>query len=109
MTLVVTVDNNNGISFCERPLSTDSVVVEKIEALEDAVWLNEHGIGPVPFNNWLDWGKIDTVALFRWNRVYPADRIFKWPANQNFILDSFENFEGSSHYITMEIYKKRKE
>lgn len=106
MVLVVTVDNNNGISFLERPQSSDAVVTQRINEIPDALWLNEKGMRP---DSVIYWSQIDTVILFRWNRVYPADRTFKWPANRKFVLTSFENFEGNSHeVITKEVYKWQK-
>lgn len=107
MVLVVTVDSNNGISFLERPQSSDAVVTQRINEIPDALWLNKNGIGSAPINSVIYWSQIDTVILFRWNRVYPADRTFKWPTNKEFVLTSFENFEGNSHdVITKEVYTK---
>lgn len=105
MVLVIAVDNNNGMSFFGRPQSTDAVLTERIKKIENVHWLNERGIRP-PFGEGVEWGKVDKVILFKWNRVYPTDKYFKWPANENFVLSSFENFEGSSHYITMEVYER---
>lgn len=104
MTLVLTLDNNNGMSFLNKRQSFDAAITDRIFKFNHCCWPNSNGVSNT-FNK-LQWSNIDTVIIFRWNRVYPADRYFKWPADQNFVLSSFENFEGNSHYVTMEVYKR---
>ena len=48
--------------------------------------------------------KIERLALFRWNRHYPADEYFQFPGK--WVLVQTCDFPGSSHEtITMEVYK----
>ena len=47
------------------------------------------------------------VILFRWNRVYPADRYFDLAALSAWHLETVEDFPGHSHEkITMEVYTR---
>ena len=52
--------------------------------------------------------RVDSVTIYRWNRLYPSDVKFDVDLNKNgFVLDSIYEFEGSSHEkITEEKYKK---
>lgn len=52
--------------------------------------------------------RVDSVTIYRWNRLYPSDVKFDVNLNKNgFVLDSIYEFEGSSHEkITEEKYKK---
>ena len=51
---------------------------------------------------------IDTLIIYRWNRLYPSD--FKFDIDikkMGFTLDTAEEFTGSSHEkITKEIYRR---
>jgi hypothetical protein len=50
--------------------------------------------------------KIESILLYRWNRRYPADRIFSFPEGDWKLVES-QDFAGSSHEkITEEVYKK---
>ena len=52
--------------------------------------------------------RVDSVTIYRWNRLYPSDVKFDVDLNKNgFVLDSIYEFEGSSHEkITEEKYKR---
>lgn len=55
--------------------------------------------------------RIEAIILFRWNRVYPADRYFdrSWLAH-GWTLRETEEFPGFSHAkITKEVYEKCKQ
>lgn len=56
-------------------------------------------------------GKIETVILFRWNRIYPADRYFdRLLLTCGWNLRGTEDFSGFSHAkITKEVYEKCKQ
>lgn len=52
---------------------------------------------------------VSRLVLYRWNRLYPADRYFRFDAErEGFALLSSSDFEGSSHEkITEEIYVRK--
>ena len=50
---------------------------------------------------------IHCIILFRWNRVYPADRSFDLAQLKNWKCTKNEEFAGYSHEkITMEVYER---
>ena len=53
-------------------------------------------------------GSIERIILYKWNRVYPADRYFDIPLKKNgWKLETAEDFAGSSHEkITKEVYRR---
>ena len=52
------------------------------------------------------WSQVSEVILYRWNRLYPADKIFSKDMTA-FNLTETTEFVGSSHdKITKEIWKK---
>lgn len=108
MYLMVTVDANRGMEFNHRPVSRDARLTELME--EDkkrhaAYWPDEVGvINPPPES--IQWSQVTTVYLYNFNRVYPADVYFKFPANKQFVLQTCGTFKGNSHIITKEVYKK---
>ena len=55
--------------------------------------------------------KIETVILFRWNRIYPADQCFdRSLLHCGWTLRETEDFSGFSHAkITKEVYEKCRE
>ena len=57
-----------------------------------------------PLQPWLE--KIDTVTVYRWNRVYPADTYLDLDLS-GWQLVSTGEFSGASHErITREVYRK---
>lgn len=51
------------------------------------------------------WDRVTEVLIYRWNRVYPADRVFKGDM-AGFRLTETTEFVGSSHdKITKEVWK----
>lgn len=54
----------------------------------------------------VDAADVERIALFKWNRVYPADVYFDFPL-EGWTLTTSQEFKGSSHdKITMEVYEK---
>ncbi len=53
--------------------------------------------------------KVETLVLYRWNRLYPADRYFRFDAErEGFVLAETAEFIGSSHEkITEEVYVRK--
>ena len=103
MNLIVCLDDNNGMAFNERRQSRDRTLTRKmIEMLNGhRVWMS-----PASAKMFLDApdGIVQSITVFRWNRVYPADLIFPidLSAWRKFYT---EDFEGSSHeIITREMY-----
>lgn len=132
MNLIICLDDKNGMLFNKRRQSRDSVVNERVIALSDGnklimnaysakLFADTNIIVDDEFLNNAQSGdfcfaecKIDSLQnveklyIFRWNRVYPADTFFGFDIEkEGFILESSEDFAGSSHdKITLDIYKK---
>ena len=128
MNLIVCVDDKGGMSFFGRRQSMDAALREKALALagEGPIWMDAYSAGQfspdrisvtdnpeeVPEDGWyfLELGdpakvlsKTKHLALFRWNRLYPADRHFPLEILQQPIHR--EDFPGNSHdIITLEVY-----
>ena len=134
MNIIVCVDKKNGMMFNGRRQSQDKVLRSKVMELcsgarllmseysglqfseySDIIitddFLQQAGAGdycfiedgdvPAPEN-------VESVVVFHWNRVYPADRTFVFDFKANgFKRVLKEDFAGSSHEkITVEIYKR---
>lgn len=133
MTLIVCVDNGGGMMFggrrqsCDRalrermlevyrgkalwmspysaaqfedraPVTADADYADKVQA-GDACFVEDGACPNVPPS---------TILLYRWNRRYPADRLFSFdPAKEGYTLISSVDFAGFSHErITEECYEK---
>lgn len=135
MKIFVCVDDEGGMSFMGRRVSRDRVVTEDIiktaggklviypyserllreagcsprvscDALAAAgddewVFIEDRGAGEC-----LD--RIDTVVLYRWNRLYPSDKKLDFcPTRAGFSLAEATDMVGKSHEkITREVYKR---
>ena len=132
MTLIVCVDDYNGMMFNNRRQSQDRVLRERAlrfvgeaplymtpytkKQFEDAdniiVAQSPPQNIPKAYYFWED-GEVDiscfnTVIVYRWNRHYPADRYFKAELLNGFVLSSADEFKGYSHdRITEQIFTKR--
>ena len=132
MTLIVCLDNKNGLAFCGRRQSTDSEVLSDIvkTAETHTLWMNEYSarqFADVPVNAHDDFlskagendfcfletddttpymDKISALILYRWNRDYPSDLRFPLAL----IVGGLNpqevcEFSGTSHSkITKEVY-----
>ena len=135
MRLMVCLDNGCGICFFGRRQSMDSVLRQKAAALagDSPLWMDAYSAGQfrdleekirvtdapleeVPHDGWFFFELGDPepllpetkmLAVFRWNRDYPADRRFPLERmTQNAVLCHREEFPGSSHEcITLEVYR----
>lgn len=137
MHIILTVDDNWGMSFNHRRQSRDRVLSKRILELSSPayLWINEasqnlftdapiHLIVDNDFASKADAGdycfvenadffptmeKIEDIIVFHWNRMYPSDQVF----DQNilttaWILTSTSEFMGHSHEkITEERYVRR--
>lgn len=132
MKVILCIDDNGGLLFNNRRQSKDAVVKEKILSfIEDGtLWIHPFSAKFFPEANqisedclilalsedfcfvenlslapYLD--KIDTLYLFKWNRVYPYDFALDINPSDAFQLVSTEEFPGNSHEnITLEVWRK---
>lgn len=135
MKVIVCLDDKNGMLFNHRRQSSDHVLCKRILALTEnsrlrmnfysAEIFGEHisqivagedflytakeedfcfleNVDIVPYAE-----KVNTVIIYRWNRIYPSD--VKFPVQlfeRRWKLISRDEFAGSSHErITEEIYR----
>lgn len=134
MTLIICLDNRNGISFNNRRQSRDSVVIKRIVALSRCSKLHiaeyskslfqfpcscinvcDKPIQETSENEFCfiedeicenDIEKVSKIIIFRWDKVYPQDKSFKCDLKKWTLVHS-ETFIGSSHeVITEEVYTK---
>lgn len=133
MIYIVCVDDNFGLSFNGRRQSQDRKLRERILDLssESVLWLSPYtakqftengsfrvdedclskaGKGEFCFAEDSDFSgeNCERIILFKWNRLYPADRYFEFDLKSNgFKKVSSTDFEGYSHEkITEEVYTK---
>ena len=102
MTLVVCLDQRNGMRFNNRRQSTDRCVTDRIERITECGNVCFFETGDVSSNL----KQTDKVIVFRWDKVYPADARFPMEEILNtFHLESKEAFPGYSHdVIIQEVY-----
>ena len=132
MTLIVCLDDKNGMMFGAKRQSRDSALIQRILALSEGKKLvlspysaplfegkkevvvaeDPAGVaGPEDFlfieNTPLPESGFDTLLIYRWNRRYPATRFFTLPA-EGFRSEETMDFPGSSHdCITEERWVKK--
>lgn len=131
MTVVLCVDNHNGILFNKRRQSQDRIqrehllslvannhlymnaysakLFENSPVLCDEDFLSHAGEQDVCFceNTLPDLNdpRVNSIILYKWNRDYPHDVCFSMEGA--WVLTSTEDFPGSSHeLITCEIYTR---
>ena len=132
MVLVICVDDDNGLMFNNRRVSSDRAVISDI-----VNFCNSRIISVSPYSAMLFKGfesciavsgdfldlqaeicfaeygdflrvkdSVDTLVLYKWNRRYPSD--LKFPLElftSSMKLQSSQNFSGNSHpCITREVY-----
>ena len=132
MHLIVCIEDNDGMSFCGRRLSSDRIVIERINTLTSGanLWMNQYSarlfsqekvrvdeaflqkafqgdycfVENIPLPT--DEEVFESVILYCWNRRYPATLKFPREILKNKEQDYTEEFSGYSHdKITMEIYR----
>ena len=136
MIAAVCLDENNGMCFNHRRLSRDAAQQADLLAwcADRPLWmspdsarlfdstanlrisddfLNRAGPGEVCFvedrslTPVLE--QLEALVVYRWNRVYPADRHLDVSLEEKFILHEQTDFPGKSHpRITRQIYRPRK-
>ena len=121
MTLIVCLDDKNGMMFGSRRQSRDSALIQRILELargknlvlspysaplfsekeeltvaDDPASLCQKEDFLFVENTPLPQSGIDTLLLYRWNRRYPATRFFDL-STDGFLLRESTDFVGSSH------------
>jgi len=132
VTIIVCVDDNNGMLFHNRRQSRDSVLYKHIIEMTKGkkLFMNdysaklfsdeqkEHIIVQSDFleiasendycfveNTELSnyQNNIQEIVLYRWNRVYPADTYFQFPLDKNkWKLQKTTDIKGNSHDVITE-------
>ena len=130
MTVILCVDDKNGMMFGKKRQSRDEALCERImtHVTDGRLWMSVYSAplfdgrdvtaddayadkaaandvcfvedGDIPLD------KADKLIIYRWNRRYPATKYFEYnPIEQGFTFASSEDFIGTSHErITEEIY-----
>lgn len=136
ITVAVCVDDQNGMGFGGRRQSRDRVLISDFLqecSSENSICIGEYSralfenypqveVLENPLGQCPDGGacfselqllspfaeEIETLILYRWNRLYPADLYFDLQLEKNgFCLTATCDFAGSSHdKITKEIYRR---
>ena len=127
MIVITCLDQKNGMMFNHRRQSQDSVLREHVAKLVAnlPLWMNHYSASQfdtesipnlkivdaflqedaplAPFEKW-----IERIAIFRWDRTYPADRYFDLQLGSGqWHLVGTSEFAGHSHdLITMEVYER---
>ncbi len=121
MTLIVCVDDKNGMMFGAKRQSRDSALIQRILAFTEGKNLvvspysaplfnekKELTVTDSPAENCgandfffaedtpLPDKGIHTLLIYRWNRRYPATRFFSL-STEDFVLKETVDFAGSSH------------
>ena len=132
MKLIVVLDDNNGMMFNNRRQSRDRVLIDDIyNSLEGKLYIDNYSaplfkdkefivatnlldsassndccfIENKSLINYTD--KIDTIVIYKWNRIYPADMYFDIKVDEKYKLSSFKEIIGYSHEkITKETWIK---
>lgn len=131
MTLIVCLDDQGGMLFNKRRQSRDRVLCERVLSLsaDAALWVSRYSAalfeaarvcvdddyatqaqaGDYVFveDGALPLAQAQRLIVYRWNRRYPADRLFPCEQLSAFTLTASAEFVGSSHdRITEEFYTR---
>ncbi len=129
MKIIVAVDNRLGLMFNHRRLSQD-IEMRKDMKMYEPVYMNDYSyklykdcVECIVDEDFLDndgynfienvsvkpyQDNIDEIILYKWNRNYPADFYLDIDLTLFSLKDSIE-FEGKSHHLTKEIYRRKNE
>ena len=135
MTIFVCVDDNNGMLFNRRRQSRDEAVLEDmVRTAGQKIWMNEYSsklfqtvpekiiveedflacagrdgccfLENIPLKPYED--KLESVVVYYWNRVYPADTYLDIDLSQNWKVEDTKEFGGTSHEkITRKLFKRK--
>ncbi len=127
--IIVCLDDNKGMMFNNRRQSRDKEVYADIIKSFECIGVSPYSASLfAEFNDKIKvsdklsaqntyfiedmnieafYNEIDEIIIYRWNRVYPADRYFNIDLS-HYSLISSNDFTGISHdKITKEIYKRQ--
>lgn len=133
MTVIVCIDDRNGMAFNNRRQSQDKKLLERItsavsgkrllmnaysadmfgklpQVVIDEDFLNKAESNDICFAENIDVSpyadKIDKIIIYKWNRHYPSDLTFDIPLD-NYEIIKTEDFQGNSHdRITKVTYER---
>lgn len=133
MTVIVCIDDRNGMAFNNRRQSQDKKLLERItsavsgkrllmnaysadmfgklpQVVVDEDFLNKAESNDICFAENIDVSpyadKIDKIIIYKWNRHYPSDLTFDIPLD-NYEIIKTEDFQGNSHdRITKVTYER---
>lgn len=132
MKVIVCLEDNNGMTFNRRRVSSDAEVTRRILEMTagETLWMNEYsaklfvGADICVSANFLEQagereycfvedtnitpyaGRIEQVIIYRWNRRYPSDQKFMLSLDDWRLIQTQE-FAGKSHsVITEEVYMR---
>jgi hypothetical protein len=132
MKIIVCLEDNNGMMFNRRRVSSDAVVTRRILEIASGkkLWMSPYSsklfagenvciaddflsraqageycfVEDADIDGYTD--RMEEMILFRWNRRYPSDRKFLLSLDE-WKLVSTEEFAGKSHpLITQEVYER---
>ena len=133
MTVIVCIDDRNGMAFNNRRQSQDKKLLERItsavsgkrllmnaysadmfgklpQVVIDEDFLSKAESNDICFAENIDVSpyadKIDKIIIYKWNRHYPSDLTFDIPLD-NYEIIKTEDFQGNSHdRITKVTYER---
>ncbi|MCD7950260.1 MAG: hypothetical protein LUG12_08390 [Erysipelotrichaceae bacterium] len=129
MKVIAAVDNRNGLMFNHRRLSQDiemrkdmkmyepiymndysySLYNDCVECIVDEYFLDNDDYNLIENVSVKDYqNNIDEIILYKWNRNYPADFYLDIDLTLFSLIETIE-FEGKSHHLTKEIYRRKDE
>ena len=132
MKIIVCLEDNNGMMFNRRRVSSDAVVTRRILEIAGGkkLWMSPYSsklfagenvciaedflsraktgeycfVEDADIDGYTD--RMEEMIVFRWNRRYPSDRKFLLSLDE-WKLVSTEEFAGKSHpLITQEVYER---
>lgn len=132
MTVIVCIDDNEGMMFGSRRQSRDTVLCERIlnNCMGKRLYMDTYsykmfsqieGCFAICDDSFLDTAeddgicfverddislhgdRIDKIIMYRWNREYPATSYFRFPSGE-WVLESQCEIGGSAHDITERVY-----
>lgn len=130
MTLIVCLDDRDGMLFLKRRQSQDSQLRSRVLRLTEGstLWMNGYSArqfvepaphirvseSPLQMEGFCFAEDVDISAaepekliIYRWNRHYPSDVTFPRRLLEGMTLESRTDFPGSSHeVITEEVYSR---
>ena len=103
MLLIVSADINRGVSFAGKFFVQPKAVEEQTKQIRNQL-PDIETVEYKDFNG--DWTLIDKIIIFSTNKVYPADKFFKFPANYRYLISDAFNFAGEGEIYTAEVFKR---